>query len=102
MKDIGIGSRVSLKESALRLSYVAGRHWYTNMYEGKKGTVIGTTASGDKLAIQFDDIVFTNYADKRSSHDNGCHGRGKLHYSWYIPEECVELIGHEADELYWL
>jgi hypothetical protein len=83
-----VGDRVSLKKSALSLSYVVCRGFYTNMYEGKTGTVIGFAESTGKLAIEFDDIVFIG--GQRSSHDNGCHGKGKLHYCWYIPEECVD------------
>ena len=101
-----IGDRVSLKESALSLSYIIGRSTYTNMYEGKKGKIIGFTQNGDKLAIEFDDIVFTNYLEHQSSHDNGCHGKGKLHYCWYIPHNCIELIKQEikleTNLIYWL
>lgn len=92
-----IGDRVSLKKSALSISYIVGRHWYTNMYEGKQGKVIAIT--GDKLGIEFDDIVFTNHKDRQSSHDNGCHGRGKLHYSWYIPATCIESAEISEDDM---
>ena len=91
--SLQINDRVSLKESALSLSYIAGRRWYTNMYEGKQGKVIGFTANGEKLAIQFDDIVFTRPDGKISSHDNGCHGRGKKGFCWYIPAEHLNTIG---------
>lgn len=95
MEGYKIGDRVSLDKCALSLSFIVGRRTYTDMYEGKTGTVIGFTADGTKLAIQFDTIVFTNYKDQRSSHDNGCHGKGKLHYCWYIPPIGVNKLDDE-------
>ena len=97
MRGFEIGSRVSLSREALNISYIKGRHFYTNMYEGKKGKVIGLTADSSKLAIEFDDIVFTRPDGRESSHDNGCHGRGKKHYCWYIPHEFVDLIKEDTD-----
>lgn len=94
MIGLKLNDRVSLKKEALSLSYVVGRRFYTNMYEGKTGKVIGFTDSG-KIAIQFDDIVFTRPDGIRSSHDNGCHGRGRIGYCWYIPSYCLELISEE-------
>lgn len=90
--NITNGSRVSLRREALDLSYIQYRSHYTNMYEGKTGTVIGRTADSSKLAIQFDDIVFNKHRERLSSHDTGCHGKGKPHYCWYIPYEMVDLI----------
>lgn len=90
-----IGDRVSLRKEALSLSYIAARSWYTDMSEGKTGRVIGFTQANTgkpmKLAIEFDTRVFTS-KEKRSKHDNGCHNRGKLHYCWYIPPECVDIL----------
>ncbi len=87
--EYAIGDRVSLKKEALSLSYVMSRKSYTNMYEGKKGTVIGYSSTG-KVAVQFDDIVFDKAISEDiqiiSSHDNGCHGKGKIHYCWYVPD----------------
>lgn len=85
-----IGTRVRLLDVALHIPYIATRKHYTNMYEGKSGTVIGYSSTG-KVAIEFDDIVFTSHTTRLSSHDNGCHGKGKLHYCWYIPEFAIEL-----------
>jgi hypothetical protein len=85
-----IGTVVYLHKDALNLSYIAKRRSYTNMYENKKGKVIGYSSTG-KVAVEFDDIVFTNSHEKLSSHDNGCHGKGKLHYCWYIPEKFLRL-----------
>lgn len=102
-----IGDRVALKESALSLPYVICRRWYTDMYAGKKGRIIGWTAKGDKLAIEFDEPVFTDMY-RRSKHDTGCHGKGKLHYCWYIPMECVEkdryvnIVNNSTPVEYWL
>jgi len=90
-----MGDRVSLRQSALSLSYIAGRRTYTNMYAGKTGTIIGVTADRSKLAIEFDDVVFTNHKEHWSSHDNGCHGKGKIHYCWYIPFGGLDIIEDE-------
>lgn len=88
--DFKVEDRVVLKKKALSIAYIASRNWYTSMYEGKSGKVIGKTAAGDKIAVEFDTKVFINGA-QQSSHDNGCHGKGKLHYCWYIPVDCLEL-----------
>lgn len=84
-----VGERVSLNKGALSVSYIACRSFYTNMYEGKTGKVVGYAETG-KVAVEFDDKVFTD-TRRISSHNNGCHGKGKLHYSWYIPEEHLTL-----------
>lgn len=91
-EKIKIGDRVALNEAALLLSYVIGRKFYTNVYKGKTGTIIGFTADSSKLAIQFDEKVFTRPDGVISSHDNGCHGKGKKQYCWYFPENCVIKI----------
>jgi hypothetical protein len=83
------GERVALLGSALSLDYLAKRNFYIIMYAGMSGTVLGYNAKGDKLAIQFDDMIFPNHLVKLSSFDNGCHGRGKMHHCTYIPEEMV-------------
>ena len=80
------GDRVLLLASALRVLYITIRSEYTNMYPGKTGTVIGYSETG-KVAVQFDDKVFHMHDIKISSHDNGCHGKGDLHYCWYIEEK---------------
>lgn len=95
MEKFQIGDRVALNKDALSLSYVVGRGTYTDMYVGKTGTIIGRTEDGYKLAIQFDTLVFTHYKEHKSSHDNGCHGKGKAHFCWYIPESCVEKLDNE-------
>jgi len=100
MREYKVGDRVRLTKLALSVSYIAGRHFYTNMYEGKTGTILGYTETHGKVGVQFDDIVFTG--ERKSSHDNGCHGKGKLHYCWYIPsdEHFLELISSvDEDEL---
>ena len=88
-----IGTRVRLLDVALHIPYIFTRKHYTNMYEGKSGTIIGYSSTG-KAAVEFDDIVFTSDL-KISSHDNGCHGKGKLHYCWYIPEFALELLNDD-------
>jgi len=92
MELLNVGDRVALNKAALSVSYIVARQSYTNMFVGKTGTIIGIS-SGDfkKYAIEFDTIVFTN-GKKRSTHDNGCNGKGKDHYCWYIPIDCVDLI----------
>ncbi len=80
------GDRVLLLASALRVNYICVRAEYTNMYPGKSGTVIGYSETG-KVAVQFDDKVFHMHDIRISSHDNGCHGKGDLHYCWYIEEK---------------
>ena len=91
-----IGERVSLMKGALSVSYIACRSFYTNMYEGKKGRVIGYAETG-KVAVEFDDKVFRD-TGRELSHNNGCHGRGKKNYCWYIPEEYLESVS-ENNEL---
>lgn len=99
MAKFNIGDRVSLREEALSLSYIAGKSFYTNMYAGKKGKVIGYTTETHKVAVEFDDIVFTRPYGVVSSHDNGCHGRGKQRFCWYITEECLDLEETNNDVL---
>ena len=99
MRVLAVNDRVTLRKGALSLPYIAGRHFYTNMYEGKAGKIIGFTSDCSKIAIEFDDVVFTDYKGQRSSHDTGCHGRGKLHYCWYIPAEFLNLESASEDEL---
>ncbi len=101
MQMYNVGDRVRLNSRALSASYIAGRRFYTHMYEGKTGTVICVTADGGKLGVEFDDVVFTMPEGQRSSHDNGCHGRGKDHYCWYIFPEGLEPI-EEQDFRYLL
>lgn len=98
MELLNVGDRVALNKAALSVSYIVARQSYTNMFVGKTGTIIGIS-SGDskKYAIEFDTEVFTRWRTKQSSHDNGCNGKGKLHYCWYIPIDCVDLIVHEAE-----
>lgn len=85
-----IGDRIALNDYGMKLPYVMSRLFYTNMYEGKKGTVIGYSGTG-KVAVEFDDIVFTQSEKRISSHNNGCHGKGKLNYCWYLPEIALEF-----------
>ena len=92
-----VNDRVSLKKGALSLSYIASRAFYTNMYENKKGRVLGYSQSG-KVAVEFDDIVFTD-TNRLSSHNNGCHNAGKLHYCWYIPEEYLASENQITDDV---
>ena len=99
MGKFNIGDRVSLREEALSLSYIACRSFYTNMYAGKKGKVIGYTSETNKVAVEFDDIVFTRPDGRVSSHDNGCHGKGKKRFCWYITEECLEPVTDTNDVL---
>jgi len=84
-----IGERVTLQPGYNNYVYISRREKYTNMYVGKIGTIIGVASTG-KIAVEFDDKVFTKYDTQLSSHDNGCHGKGKLHYCWYIPEDVLE------------
>jgi len=84
--------RVRLLKSALSVSYIRTRLGYMNLKEGMLGNILGVTQSGDKYAIEFDEEVFTNYNNKLSSFDNGCHGKGKRHHCIYIPKECVRAL----------
>lgn len=88
MENLKKGDLVSLKKEALELSYVKCRKEYTNIYEGKSGVVIGIAGTG-KVAVQFDERCFTSNTVV-SSHDNGCHGKGRIHYCWYFPEGCLK------------
>ena len=96
-----IGDRIKLKATALELSYVKARKHYTNMYEGKLGTIICFAGTG-KPGIEFDDIVFPDFKTKKSSHDNGCFGKGKLHFCWFIPEAFLEKIETSDDTDYFI
>ena len=87
-------TRVKLNAKALNLPYVKSRKKYTNMYENKTGTVIGYSGTG-KVAVEFDDVVFID-STRLSNHDNGCHHKGRLHYCWYIPEDCLDIIGNNS------
>ena len=86
-----VGDRVALNAVALLLRYVVCRAAYTDVCVGKKGTVIGYAETG-KVAVQFDEPIFTQQYLRRSSHNNGCHGKGKINYCWYFPESCLELV----------
>lgn len=93
MEQFNIGDRVALLGTALSVPYIAKRANYTNMFVGKQGTVIAISVGANKkLGIEFDEKVFINHQVKQSSHDNGCNGKGKLHYCWYIPVDCVEKV----------
>lgn len=85
-----IGDRVTLNVLALSLSYVACRAAYTDVCVGKTGTIIGYAETG-KAAVQFDEPVFVQQNMRKSSHNNGCHGKGKINYCWYFPEFCLEV-----------
>jgi ribosomal protein L21E len=97
--ELKIGDRVALKLAAIFLSYVHERQDYTNVYVGKTGRVIGYTNNREKVAIEFDEEVFTCYKHRVSSHDNGCHGKGKLHHCWYFPPLTLELIEEKSNNL---
>jgi hypothetical protein len=96
MELFKIGDRVSLLKEARSLSYVSGRHFYTDVHEGKMGTIIGFTGGhtyspiSNKVAIQFDTPIFTRPEGRISSHDTGCHGKGKNRFSWYFPANCIK------------
>lgn len=93
-----VGDRVKLNSKGLNVSYVQARRAYTNMYVGKRGKVVRIAGTG-KIGVEFDDIVFTQHATRLSSHDNGCHGSGLLHYCWYIPDVGLESVGNENELL---
>ena len=99
MERLKIGDRVALAESALSIGYIRARSFYTNMYEGKLGTVIRIAGTG-KIGVQFDDIVFTRPQGIKSSHDNGCHGAGRERYCWYIPPEHLHRLMSEHEQKY--
>ena len=84
-----IGTRVVLNNKHEKVGYLAARSFYTDLYEGKVGTIVKYTSLKDKYGIEFDEPVFTDYKRRTSSQDNGCHGAGKLHYCMYLPLECV-------------
>jgi hypothetical protein len=84
-----LGTRVVVNDKYKNVGYLAARSSYTDLYEGKVGTVIKYTQANDKYGIEFDEPVFTDYHSKRSSQDNGCHGKGKDHHCMYLPLTCV-------------
>lgn len=86
-----IGDRIVINNKIESVGYIQLRKWYSNCFSGMTGKIIGFTADGSKAAVEFDQIVFFDHKTKRSSHDNGCHGRGKLHYCWYIPIKCIDF-----------
>lgn len=67
------------------LTYIRTRieRGYVHMSDGMIGQVLGYSSTG-KVAVQFVHKVFDNPG--QSSHDNGCHGKGRIGYCWYIPE----------------
>lgn len=93
-----VGTRVVVNERYKKVGYLAARSSYTNLYEGKVGTIIKHTQAKDKYGIEFDEEVFTDYKRRVSSQDNGCHHTGKLHYCMYLPLECVYPTSMERGE----
>lgn len=91
MEEFKVGDRVQLNYRASLLMYVRNRKSYTNIYDGKKGTIIRIAGTG-KYGIEFDEPIFINHHIRVSSHDNGCHGTGKIHYCWYFPVHTINLI----------
>lgn len=96
-ENICLGNRVELNASALSLSYVKSRQSYTYVYPGKKGTIKGMSETG-KYAIEFDTYVFDPSAERKSSHNHGCHGKGKLHFCWYFPASAFDLIEQKTEQ----
>jgi hypothetical protein len=90
-REVSVGDRVMLLGNWSDIGYIWKRRHYTNMYIGKVGTVIRIASTG-KIGVEFDDEVFTKWRTQLSTHDNGCHGNGKLHYCWYIPTKCLTII----------
>lgn len=88
-----IGDRVELTEYAMTLDYVKRRWSYTDVCVRKKGTIICNTTTG-KYGIQFDTPVFliNLIPGGTSSHNNGCHGRGRINYCWYFPSIAFRVI----------
>ena len=84
-----IGMKVVINDNPLP-SYIQCRAHYTDIYAGKVDTVIGITTSGDKLAIRFDERVFTTPGT--SSHDSGCLGKGPIGYCWYLPKRNLDQV----------
>lgn len=74
------------------ISYIRSRRSYCKLTDDMQGTVLGYANTG-KVAVQMDVQVwdYTNadfpFGRKRSMHDNGCHGKGKVGYCVYLPEE---------------
>jgi len=96
--ELRVGDRVAVNPLIQCVNYIQSRRSYTNMYIGKVGTVVCIT-DNSKAGVEFDEIVFTSFNVRQSSHDNGCHNRGKLHHSWYIPCECLDLLVSDNQEL---
>lgn len=59
------------------------------------GTVLGYTQAGDKVAIEFDEPIWQT---KYDTHNNGCHGKGKMDHCYYIPEAWVY---YETSKVEW-
>ena len=93
-----LGTRVVVNERFQKVGYLAARASYTDLYEGKIGTIIKYTGAKDKYGVEFDEQVFTGYEKQVSHLDNGCHGKGKLHYCIYLPLNCVYPTSMERGE----
>lgn len=82
-----IGSVVIVKALP---SWVAIRidRGYCKLKTGMHGRVIGYTAAKDKLALEFNEMVwlpqFLQNGIKRSSFDNGCHSKGETGHCLYL------------------
>lgn len=86
-----IGDKVALNVLTLSIGYISCRADYTNVFVGKRGKVIGYAATG-KVAVEFNEPVFINQNVRISSHNNGCHGKGKINHCWYFPEEALDKL----------
>jgi hypothetical protein len=86
-----IGDKVALNELTLSIGYITCRSDYTNVFVGKKGRVIGYAATG-KVAVEFDYPIFIHQNVRISSHNNGCHGKGKINHCWYFPESALDIV----------
>lgn len=93
--SFGIEDRIVICKDPKKIPWFKSRifHGYCHLEEGMTGTIMGFTIKGDKVAVQFDDIVWTLKSNgQSSSFDGGCHGKGRKGYSAYFPLEYLTRI----------
>jgi hypothetical protein len=95
--------RVVLKPGFENVKWVKKRmdHGYLNLKEGMTGTVVCQTWAGDKYGVQFDTPIWDDSIHE-SKMNNGCHGRGELHYSIYLYKEFFEEANIVKNHHYYL
>jgi hypothetical protein len=63
--------------------------------------VVCQTWAGDKYGVQFDTPIWDDSIHE-SKMNNGCHGRGELHYSIYLYKEFFEEANIVKNHHYYL